>query len=61
MTLKIYFSNEQEKHAHDSVLERLVHRAVRGTLVSEGVDYDCEVSVTFTDNEGIRQTRYNSN
>ena len=55
MTLKIYFSNEQEKHTYDSVLERLVHRAVRGALVSEGVDFDCEVSVTFTDNEGIRE------
>lgn len=55
MTLKIYFSNEQEKYTHDSVLERLVHRAVRGALVSEGVDFDCEVSVTFTDNEGIRE------
>lgn len=55
MTLKIYFSNEQEKHTHDSVLERLVHRAVRGALVFEGVEFDCEVSVTFTDNDGIKE------
>ncbi len=55
MTLKIYFSNEQEKHTYDQFIERLVHRAVRGALVSEGIDFDCEVSVTFTDNEGIRE------
>ena len=55
MTLKIYFSNEQEKFTCDSVLEKLVHRAVRGALASEEVDFDCEVSVTFTDNEGIRE------
>ena len=55
MTLKIYFANEQEKYKCDTVLESLVHRAVRTALLTEGVDYDCEVSVTFTDNDGITE------
>ena len=34
--------------------ENLVYKAVRGALEFEEVDFDCEVSVTFIDNEGIR-------
>lgn len=54
MTLRIYYSNEQSVFSADEMLERLVHRAIRGALEHEGVDYDCSVSVTFVDNEGIR-------
>ena len=55
MTLEIYFSNEQAKFLADETLEKLVHKAVEGALEFEEVDFDCEVSVTFTDNEGIHE------
>lgn len=54
MTIDIYFSNDQAKFTVDESLENLVYKAVRGALEFEKVDFDCEVSVTFIDNEGIR-------
>lgn len=54
MTIDIYFSNDQAKFTVDESLENLVYKAVRGALEFEEVDFDCEVSVTFIDNEGIR-------
>ena len=55
MELNIYFSNEQEKFTCDEKLEQLIRTAVTGALVYEEFDCDCEVSVTFTDNDGIRE------
>ena len=55
MTLEIYFSNDQSKYSADESLEQLVHKAVAGALEFEEIDFDCEVSVTFTDNEGIHE------
>ena len=55
MKLTVYFENGQTVHAVDSALETLVERAVRATLDYEGVTSDAEVSVTFTDNAGIRE------
>ncbi len=54
MKLKTYFTNEQTSHKVDISLRNLIRRAVLATLEYEGFDRDCEVSVTFTDNEGIR-------
>jgi probable rRNA maturation factor len=54
MSVKVYFENEQEKHAVDENLEALVCRAVEQTLRFEKIGESAEVSVTFTDNEGIR-------
>lgn len=54
MRLKIYFENSQERYKLTYGLQMLVRRAVLATLESEGYTRDCEVSVTFTDNEGIR-------
>ena len=54
MKLKTYFTNEQNKNKAGFLLRRLIRRAVLATLKYEGFDRDCEVSVTFTDNEGIR-------
>ena len=52
MKLKIYFENSApEKVTYK--LKMLVRKAILATLEYEGVDTDCEVSVTFTDNEGI--------
>ncbi len=55
MKLTVYFENGQTVHAVDSALEALVERAVCATLGYEGVTSDAEVSVTFTDNAGIRE------
>lgn len=53
MSVKIYFENEQDKRAVSEYLKRLVRRAIKATLDYEGFTHRCEISVTFTDNEGI--------
>ena len=54
MKLKIYFENlASEKITYK--LKMLVRKAILATLEYEDVDMDLEVSVTFTDNEGIRE------
>ncbi len=50
----IYFTDSQDRFAVTYGMKRLIRRAVVSTLVYEGFGNDCEVSVTFTDNEGIR-------
>ena len=54
MSLHIYFENSQGSERVDYALKHLVRRSIVATLQYEGVKKDCEVSVTFTDNEGIR-------
>ena len=54
MRLKTYYTNSQDKFPFDISLRNLVRRSVSAALTYENVAYDCEVSVTFTDNEGIR-------
>ena len=54
MNLHIYFEDSQEKFKVTYGLKMLVRRAILATLAAENVTADCEVSVTFTDNEGIR-------
>ena len=51
----IYFENRQKRVVIDYDLKMLIRRAVLASLMAEGVDGKCEVSVTFTDNEGIRE------
>lgn len=51
----IYFTNEQEKLPITYKLKLLVRRAVVATLEHEQYENPCEVSVTFTDDEGIRE------
>lgn len=55
MNLKIDFENDQDKIALRYPLKLLVRRAIEATLDCEGYQNRCEVSVTFTDNEGIRK------
>lgn len=55
MKLKIYFENDQRKHSIHYSLKMLIRRTVLETLRYEGMENDVEVSVTFTDNEGIRE------
>ncbi len=54
MKLTMEVGNEQDKIAVTSVLDDLVFRAAEATLLAEGVDFDCELSLTYTDNAGIR-------
>lgn len=55
MSLKIYFENGQKKETVTYELKMLIRRAILATLAYEGVEGHSEVSVTFTDNEGIRE------
>lgn len=50
----IYFNNEQDSFPVTYSMKMLVRRAVLASLEYEGYGADTEVSVTFTDNEGIR-------
>ena len=55
MQLKIDFDNNQEKKTITYALKMLVRRAIEATLDYEQYQNGCEVSVTFTDNEQIRE------
>lgn len=55
MKTKVLFQNEQDKFKISFKLKGTIKKAVKGALKHEGVTYDTEVSVTFTDNEGIRE------
>ena len=52
--LKLYFKNEQAAEKVSVMLRRLIRNAIKATLEFEDFYGECEVSVTFTDNEGIR-------
>ncbi len=54
MSLKIYFENNQEKHSIHYKLKMLIRHTILETLDYEGMENDAEVSVTFVDDEGIR-------
>ena len=53
--VKIYWANEQDKYDAGRKMKSLIEKAVRGTLECEAFERDVIVSVTFTDNEGIRE------
>ena len=55
MSLRIYFENEQDKLPVTYNLKMLIREAVETTLDFEDFGNACEVSVTFTDNEGIHE------
>ena len=55
MSLKIYFENDQKKHRIHYKLQMLIRRTILETLDYEGMENDAEVSVTFVDDEGIRE------
>ena len=52
---KIYIQNSQDKFAVTQALRGLVRRAVGQALKYEKFPYDAEISVTFTDNNGIQE------
>ena len=49
----IYFTNDQQSFTVTYKLKMLIRRAVIATLEYEGFEGDTEISLTFTDNEGI--------
>ena len=51
----IHFTNEQDKENVTSELRCLVKAAIYSALAYEDFQCSTEVSVTFTDNEGIRE------
>ncbi len=53
MSLRIYFSNEQDSVRVTYALKILIRLTIIETLSEDGFTGDAEVSVTFTDNEGI--------
>ena len=53
--VKIYWADEQDKYDAGRKMKALIEKAIRGTLECENFDRDVIVSVTFTDNEGIRE------
>ena len=55
MGLKIYFENVQDKLPLTYKMKMLIREAVETTLDFEDFQNHCEVSVTFTDNEGIHE------
>jgi probable rRNA maturation factor len=55
LSMKIYFENEQDKLPVTYKMKMLIRAAVEQTLDYEQYQNPCEVSVTFTDNEGIRK------
>ena len=54
MKLKIYWSNEQTKYRVGWLLRHRIRKAARAALAYEHFTKDTILSITFTDNEGIR-------
>ena len=52
--LMIYFSTGTDKYPVTYKMKMLVRASVLATLAYEGYKPECELSVTFTDNDGIQ-------
>ena len=55
MNLTVDFKNDQGIYEIRVAMKAIVRKAIFNTLVYEGFDKDVEVSVTFTDNEQIKE------
>lgn len=55
MTLKTYITNEQDIFEIRTAMQAVVRKAIFNTLVYEGFEHDTEVSVSFVDNEKIKE------
>ena len=54
MKLKVYWSNEQTKYKAGWLLRHRIRKAAKAALAYEHFTKDTILSITFTDNEGIR-------
>ena len=59
MKLITYFKDEQDNYEIRVAMKAIIRKAIFNTLIYEGFDNSCEVSVTFTDNEGIKELNRN--
>ena len=55
MRLNVEFQDEQSLYEVRVAMKAIVRKAIFNTLVYEGFDLDTEISVTFTDNEKIKE------
>ena len=55
MKLMIYFENSQDRIPIGYNLKMLIRRSLIAALMCEKVGGKCEISVTFTDNDGIQK------
>ncbi len=55
MNLNIITENHQDKFEITEELSNLVYKAVYEAIRMEEIDFDCAVSLTYTDNAGIRE------
>ena len=55
MKLMIYFENSQDRVSIGYNIKMLIRRSLIAALMCEKVGGKCEISVTFTDNEGIQK------
>ncbi len=54
MKLTVYWSNEQKKYKVGWILQHRIKKAAKAALAYENFTRDTILSITFTDNEGIR-------
>ncbi len=54
-TNKIYIKNEQDKEAYTPAMRSYIYAAINDTLKFEEFGDPCEISVTLTDNAGIKK------
>ena len=55
MKVRIYYSDNQNKRKTGFRLRHLLKKVIRTALLCENFRRDAEISLTFTDNEGIRE------
>lgn len=55
MKIYVYFSDEQDKVKLDFDVEELIKSCTEQALIEEEITDDAEISVTFVDNENIRE------
>ena len=53
--MEIYIDNRQEKIEISSDIESIIEGVIKETLIIEGNDLDCEVSLSFVDNDEIKE------
>ncbi len=55
MKLNIITENTQDKFEITEELDELVYSAISTAITMEGIDFDCEVSLTYVDNAEIKE------
>lgn len=58
MTLTTYIDDEQTSFEIRATMRAVVRKAIFNTLVYEGFDLDAEVSVSFVDNDRIKELNF---